>query len=141
MNYQMEGLNWLYYKWYTHKNAILADEMGLGKTIQIISFLATLVQDWNCFPFLVVVPNSTCANWRREVKQWAPQLRVVACFGSKEARDLTYRYELFARDSKELRCHIVVTSYDCAADDSARRFFKSIPWQALIVDEGASEER
>ncbi|KAH0300613.1 SNF2 family DNA-dependent chromodomain-containing ATPase, partial [Aureobasidium melanogenum] len=136
MKYQMEGLNWLYYKWYTHKNAILADEMGLGKTIQIISFLATLVQDWNCFPFLVVVPNSTCANWRREVKQWAPSLRVVAYFGSKEARDLTYRYELFARDSKELRCHIVVTSYDCAADDSARKFFKSIPWQALIVDEG-----
>ncbi|KAH0282417.1 hypothetical protein M436DRAFT_69712 [Aureobasidium namibiae CBS 147.97] len=136
MKYQMEGLNWLYYKWYTHKNAILADEMGLGKTIQIISFLATLVQDWNCFPFLVVVPNSTCANWRREVKQWAPGLRVVAYFGSKEARDLTYRYELFARDSKELRCHIVVTSYDCAADDSARKFFKSIPWQALIVDEG-----
>jgi chromodomain-helicase-DNA-binding protein 4 len=136
MEYQMEGLNWLYYKWYTHKNAILADEMGLGKTIQIISFLATLVQDWNCFPFLVVVPNSTCANWRREVKQWASQLRVVAYFGSKEARDLTYRYELFARDSKELRCHIVVTSYDCAADDSARKFFKSIPWQALIVDEG-----
>ncbi|KAG9758315.1 SNF2 family DNA-dependent chromodomain-containing ATPase, partial [Aureobasidium melanogenum] len=136
MKYQMEGLNWLYYKWYTHKNAILADEMGLGKTIQIISFLATLVQDWNCFPFLVVVPNSTCANWRREVKQWAPFLRVVAYFGSKEARDLTYRYELFARDSKELRCHIVVTSYDCAADDSARKFFKSIPWQALIVDEG-----
>ncbi|THX69487.1 hypothetical protein D6D04_10264 [Aureobasidium pullulans] len=136
MNYQMEGLNWLYYKWYTHKNAILADEMGLGKTIQIIAFLATLVQDWNCFPFLVVVPNSTCANWRREVKQWAPSLRVVAYFGSKEARDLTYRYELFARDSRELRCHIVVTSYDCAADDSARKFFKSIPWQALIVDEG-----
>jgi chromodomain-helicase-DNA-binding protein 4 len=136
MKYQMEGLNWLYYKWYTHKNAILADEMGLEKTIQIISFLATLVQDWNCFPFLVVVSNSTCANWRREVKQWAPQLRVVAYFGSKEARDLTYRYELFARNSKELRCHIVVTSYDCAADDSARKFFKSIPWQALIVDEG-----
>jgi chromodomain-helicase-DNA-binding protein 4 len=136
MKYQMEGLNWLYYKWYTHKNAILADEMGLEKTIQIISFLATLVQDWNCFPFLVVVSNSTCANWRREVKQWAPQLRVVAYFGSKEARDLTYRYELFARNSKELRCHIVVMSYDCAADDSARKFFKSIPWQALIVDEG-----
>ncbi|KAI5274345.1 hypothetical protein E4T47_02572 [Aureobasidium subglaciale] len=136
MKYQMEGLNWLYYKWYTHKNAILADEMGLGKTIQIISFLATLVSDWNCFPFLVVVPNSTCANWRREVKQWAPSLRVVAYFGSKEARDLTYRYELFARDSRELRCHIVVTSYDCAADDSARKFFRSIPWQALIVDEG-----
>lgn len=136
MKYQIDGLNWLYYKWYTQKNSILADEMGLGKTIQIISFLATLVQDWNCFPFLVVVPNSTCANWRREVKKWAPALRVVAYFGGKEARDQIMRYELFPHKSKELRCHIVVTSYECAADESARRFFRSIPWQALVVDEG-----
>lgn len=136
MKYQIEGLNWLYYKWYSQKNATLADEMGLGKTIQIIGFLATLVQDWNCFPFLVVVPNSTCANWRREIKQWAPSLRVVAFFGSKEARDLSTRYELFPRASKDLRCHIVVTSYDAVADDHCRRFFRSVPWQALIVDEG-----
>lgn len=136
MKYQLEGLNWLYYKWFSQSNCILADEMGLGKTIQIIGFLATLVQDWNCFPFLVVVPNSTCANWRREIKQWAPSLRVVAYFGSKESRDQAYRYELFPRNSKDLRCHIVVTSYDAAADDSCRRFFKSVPWQALIIDEG-----
>ena len=136
MKYQLEGLNWLYYKWYTQKNAVLADEMGLGKTIQIIGFLATLVQDWNCFPFLVVVPNSTCPNWRREIKQWAPSLRVVAYYGSKESRDLAYRYEMYPRGSKELRCHVVVTSYDAAQDDNCRKFFRSVPWQALIVDEG-----
>ncbi|KAK4991766.1 hypothetical protein LTR50_001583 [Elasticomyces elasticus] len=136
MKYQIEGLNWLYYKWYTQKNAMLADEMGLGKTIQIIAFLATLVSDWNCFPFLVIVPNSTCANWRREIKQWAPSLRVVAYFGSQAARDLAYRHELFPDGSKDLRCHIVVTSYDAAADDSCRKFFRSIMWQGLIVDEG-----
>jgi len=136
MKYQLEGVNWLYYKWFSQKNAILADEMGLGKTIQIIGFLATLVQDWNCFPFLVVVPNSTCPNWRREIKQWAPSLRVVAYYGSKEARDLAYRYELYPRGSKELRCHVVVTSYDAAQDDSCRKFFRSVPWQALVVDEG-----
>lgn len=136
MKYQVEGLNWLYYKWFTQKNAILADEMGLGKTIQIIGFLATLVQDWNCYPFLVVVPNSTCPNWRREIKRWAPSLRVVAYFGSKESRDLAYRYELFPEGSKDLRCHIVVTSYDAAADENCRKFFRSVNWQGLIVDEG-----
>ena len=136
MKYQIEGLNWLYYKWFTQKNAILADEMGLGKTIQIIGFLATLVQDWNCFPFLVVVPNSTCPNWRREIKRWAPGLRVVAYYGSKESRDLAYRYELFPEGSKDLRCHVVVTSYDAAADENCRKFFRSVPWQGLIVDEG-----
>ncbi|KAK5120681.1 hypothetical protein LTR85_006039 [Meristemomyces frigidus] len=136
MKYQIEGLNWLYYKWFTQKNAILADEMGLGKTIQIIGFLATLVQDHACWPFLVVVPNSTCPNWRREIKRWAPTLRVVAYYGSKESRDLAYRYELFPEGSKDLRCHVVVTSYDAAADENCRKFFRSVPWQGLIVDEG-----
>ena len=136
MKYQIEGLNWLYYKWFTQKNCILADEMGLGKTIQIIAFLATLVADWTCFPFLVVVPNSTCPNWRREIKRWAPTLRVVAYYGSRQSRDLAYKYELFPENSKELRCHIVVTSYDTASDDNSRRFFRSVNWQALIVDEG-----
>jgi chromodomain-helicase-DNA-binding protein 4 len=32
MQYQMEGVNWLYYKWYMGQSAILADEMGLGRT-------------------------------------------------------------------------------------------------------------
>jgi chromodomain-helicase-DNA-binding protein 4 len=136
MKYQVDGLNWLYYRWYQKKNAILADEMGLGKTIQIVSFLATLVQEHNCAPFLVVVPNSTCPNWRREIKRWAPSLRVVAYYGSAAARDAAYRYEMFPEGSKELKCHVVVTSYDAAADDNCRKFFKSVPWQGLIVDEG-----
>ncbi|KAJ9640988.1 hypothetical protein H2199_005656 [Coniosporium tulheliwenetii] len=136
MDYQLEGLNWLYYQWYSKKNGILADEMGLGKTIQIIAFLATMVSDQNCWPFLIVVPNSTVANWRREIKLWAPALRVVTYFGSAVARDLAYRYEMYPNKSKDLRCHVVVTSYDAAADDSCRKFFKGVPWQGLIVDEG-----
>lgn len=40
--YQLEGLNWLYFKWRQRENIILADEMGLGKTIQSIAFLASL---------------------------------------------------------------------------------------------------
>ncbi|KAI0578669.1 HepA Superfamily II DNA RNA helicase SNF2 family [Pyrenophora tritici-repentis] len=136
MKYQLEGLNWLYYKWYEQKNAILADEMGLGKTIQVIAFMATLIQEHNCFPFLIVVPNSTCANWRREIKQWAPSLRVVAYFGSAKAREMAYQYEMFPEKTKDLRCHVVVTSYDAAADDNCRKFFKSVSWAGLVVDEG-----
>lgn len=136
MKYQIEGVNWLYYRWYMKKNAILADEMGLGKTIQIIAMLSVLVKDHNCFPFLIVVPNSTCAAWRREIKRWAPSLRVVTYFGSSATRALAYRHELFPEGSKELRCHIVVTSYEAVTDENCRRFFRSVPWQALIVDEG-----
>ncbi|KAF2830729.1 hypothetical protein CC86DRAFT_343714 [Ophiobolus disseminans] len=136
MKYQIEGLNWLYYQWYSQKNGILADEMGLGKTIQVIAFMATMVQEHNCFPFLIVVPNSTAANWRREIKQWVPSLRVVAYFGSAQAREMAHKYEMYPEGAKELRCHIVVTSYEAAADDSCRRMFRSVSWAGLIVDEG-----
>lgn len=136
MKYQLEGLNWMYYQWHSQRNGILADEMGLGKTIQVIAFLAMMAHDHNCFPFLVVVPNSTCPNWRREIKQWAPSLRVVAYYGSAMARQMASDYELFPEKSKNLHCHVVVTSYEAVQDESSRRFFKSIPWQGLIVDEG-----
>ena len=41
--YQLEGLNWLLFNWYTRQNCILADEMGLGKTVQSIAFLMEVV--------------------------------------------------------------------------------------------------
>lgn len=135
MSYQLDGLNWLYYQWYRHQNAVLADEMGLGKTIQIIGFLATL-KEHSCWPFLIVVPNSTCPNWKREIKQWAPSLRVVTYYGSAEARKLSVKYELFPGGGKDLRCHVVVTSYDAAQDDNFGRAFRGIRWAGLIVDEG-----
>ena len=136
MDYQLEGINWLYYQWFSQRNAILADEMGLGKTIQIIGFLATLKERHGCWPFLVVVPNSTCPNWRREIKQWAPGLRVVTYYGSTEARKLASKYELFPNGPKDLRCHVVVTSYDAAQDGEFRNVFRGIRWAGLIVDEG-----
>lgn len=136
MDYQMDGLNWLYYQWHRRQNALLADEMGLGKTIQIIGFLATLKHVHGCWPFLIVVPNSTCPNWRRELKQWAPSLRVVTYFGSAEARKLALKHELFPGGGKDLRCHVVITSYDAAQDDEFRRVFRGVAWQGLVVDEG-----
>ena len=134
--HQMDGINWLLSRWHGKKNAILADEMGLGKTIQIVGFLTVLQQSYRCWPFLIVVPNSTCANWRREIKQWAPSLRVVMYFGSATARELALKYEMFPDQAKDLRCHIVVTSYDTAQDESCQRVFRRVAWAGLIVDEG-----
>ncbi|GAD95607.1 chromatin remodeling complex subunit (Chd3), putative [Paecilomyces variotii No. 5] len=136
MDYQKDGLNWLYYMWYKKQNAILADEMGLGKTIQIIGLFATLIQDHKCWPFLVVVPNSTCPNWRREIKTWAPSLRVVTYYGGSVARNLAYKYEMFPEGSSDLRSHIVITSYETLSDDKAFRTVSKIPWAGLVVDEG-----
>ncbi|PBP15428.1 SNF2 family domain-containing protein [Diplocarpon rosae] len=137
MPYQMEGLNWLLYNFHQKKNVILADEMGLGKTIQIIAFIASLAKDNpKCWPFLVVTPNSTCPNWRREIKKWAPSLRVVAYYGAKKARDMAMEYELYPDGCSDLRAHVVVTSYEAPVDDHSRSFFRRIKWAGMIVDEG-----
>lgn len=61
---------------------------------------------------------------------------MVAYYGSAAARVAAYQYELYPEGAKDLRAHIVVTSYDAAGDDSCRKFFKNVPWQGLIVDEG-----
>ncbi|KAL2835202.1 hypothetical protein BDW59DRAFT_137315 [Aspergillus cavernicola] len=136
MDYQRDGLNWLYYKWFKQQNAILADEMGLGKTIQVIGLLATLVQDHKCWPLLIVVPNSTCPNWRKELKTWVPSLRAVTYYGSALSRKLAQEHEMFIRGDPDLRCHVVITSYETMVDDSSRRVLSKIPWAGLIVDEG-----
>ncbi|KAK6355909.1 hypothetical protein TWF718_000288 [Orbilia javanica] len=137
-DYQIDGMNWLYYRWFKGMNAILADEMGLGKTIQIISFLEVLRQEHKVWPCLVVAPHSTVPNWVREIRTWAPGMRVVAFFGSAESLRLTKKYELFSNASgvsaRDLKCHIVVTSYQTIVDHSAA--LKSVPWQVLVVDEG-----
>lgn len=148
MQYQLEGLNWLYYQWYRQHNAILADEMGLGKTIQLIALIATLVQEHKCWPFLIVVPNSTCPNWRREIKKWVPSLRAVCYYGSSVARKLTQEYELFPKDPdadvdkkkraevKDIKAHIVIASYESIIDKGVQLSLSRVPWQGLIVDEG-----
>jgi chromodomain-helicase-DNA-binding protein 4 len=151
MQYQMEGLNWLYYQWFDNQNAILADEMGLGKTIQIIAFFSLLIQEHKCWPFLVVVPNSTCPNWRREIKTWNPSLRVVTYYGNAVSRKLTHDYELFPKDkdkdddkskskkrpeAKDIKAHIIVTSYESIVEEKTRQSLMRVPWQGLVVDEG-----
>ncbi|PHH62467.1 hypothetical protein CDD81_7114 [Ophiocordyceps australis] len=137
MGYQLEGMNWLLKNFHRGRNLVLADEMGLGKTIQVIGFITSLVQDSpKCWPFLIVVPNATCPNWRREFKQWAPDIRVVAYHGGREAQEMAYKYELFPHSSMEMKAHVVIMSYDSAQDPKTRLLFKSVRWTGLVVDEG-----
>ncbi|KAI0148688.1 PHD/FYVE-zinc-finger like domain-containing protein [Xylariaceae sp. FL1272] len=136
MEYQMEGVNFLLYNFHQRHNVILADEMGLGKTVQIVAFISALTHTQPCcWPFLVVVPNATCPNWRRELKNWAPDLRVVTYHGGKAAQDLAYKHELFPEGTKNgMKAHVVIMSYEAAAN--VRAEFHGVKWVGLIVDEG-----
>lgn len=42
MDFQLEGVTWLYFNWWKKKGCILADEMGLGKTVQVGLVRSTL---------------------------------------------------------------------------------------------------
>ncbi|KXX81803.1 Chromatin remodeling factor mit1 [Madurella mycetomatis] len=136
MQYQIDGLNWVLYNYRHERSVILADEMGLGKTIQVVALLSNFIQEQpRIWPFLIVVPNSTCPNWRREIKKWAPDLRVVAYYGGKVSQKLALEYELFPNGSQELKAHVVIMSYDSAKDNETRSRFSATKWAGLIVDE------
>ena len=53
---------------------LLADEMGLGKTIQAIGALRVLLRDGAPGPALIVVPAGLVLQWRRQLREWAPEL-------------------------------------------------------------------
>ena len=136
MEYQLEGVNWLYYMLYCKRNAILADEMGLGKTIQVIGLFATLIEKHTCWPFLVVVPNSTVPNWRREINKFAPEIQVATYFGTEFQRQMVKDQEMFTDGSNNLHCHVVIASYETMINYEARSVLAKVPWAGLVVDEG-----
>ncbi|KAG9001163.1 hypothetical protein FRB93_012245 [Tulasnella sp. JGI-2019a] len=135
--FQLEGVTWLYRGWHNKQTGILGDEMGLGKTVQMITFLGMLVQEF-IFPILVVVPNSTIANWMREFQRWAPHVRAVQYCGVAESRAVIRQYELYHKGSTNLKFHVLVATYESITNPKEFNmvFGRVKRWEALIVDEG-----
>ncbi|GAA5891901.1 hypothetical protein JCM5296_003266 [Sporobolomyces johnsonii] len=134
MDFQLEGVNFLFFHWWKREGCILADEMGLGKTCQIISFLSYLQQVQGARPFLVTVPNSLISNWMREFAKWAPNMRVVPYSGDADSRRIVEKYELFA-PTGTLKAHVVLATYE-ALEKNVSVFKKVKRWDCLVVDEG-----
>ncbi|KAG9052818.1 hypothetical protein FS842_009210 [Serendipita sp. 407] len=139
--FQVDGINWLSYQWWRKHPAILADEMGLGKTVQVITFLANLVEK-KIWPHLILVPNSTILNWMREFQTWAPQIRAVPYYGEAASRDIIRSHEIFHSEATSgqtrLKLHVLVTTYDTflSKQEWSTVFKAPSRWEVLIVDEG-----
>ncbi|VDP79496.1 unnamed protein product [Echinostoma caproni] len=139
-DYQLEGVNWLTYCWFHHRNCILADEMGLGKTVQSVTFLLELAKAGIHGPFLVIVPLSTVTNWQREFENWS-DFNVVIYHGSSTSRNMIQEYEIFykRRPSDSAVRHDVykfnalVTTFEVLMTDI--EFFGKIHWAAAVIDE------
>ncbi|PIA13244.1 hypothetical protein COEREDRAFT_67293, partial [Coemansia reversa NRRL 1564] len=143
-DYQLVGAQWLWQQWQAGTGAVLADEMGMGKTIQTIAFLqmayhSTLKADnRGVFPFLVVAPTTLVGNWAREFATWAPELVVAQLSGRAACRAEQLAHTIFRREHgrRDLKCHVVLTSYEAACNAEATTALASVRWQAMVVDEG-----
>ena len=125
--YQAKGVGWLSFLETWGLGACLADDMGLGKTIQLIGFLLNLKQQDNLIkPSLLVCPTSVINNWEREVKKFAPDLKILIHHGDKRSQGKT-----LAKQVKDKQ--LVVTSYSLVHRDL--KSLEAIDWQNVVLDE------
>jgi SNF2 family DNA or RNA helicase len=125
--YQERGAAWLAFLERWGLGACLADDMGLGKTIQFIAFLLHLKEQGALEkPTLLVCPTSVLGNWEREVKKFAPSLKVLQYHGDKRPKGKAFAEAVKNQD-------LVITSYSLIYRDI--KLFQGLSWQAIVLDE------
>lgn len=120
--YQEKGVEWLSNQERLiqgPKGGFLCDEMGLGKTIQII---ATILKNPKKHT-LIVVPKTIVTQWSKELKKFAPGLKVHVYDGPNRTRDV----EEFKNVDIVLCPYSVVTS--------KTSILGFIRWNRIVVDE------
>jgi SNF2 family DNA or RNA helicase len=125
--YQQRGVAWLAFLERWGLGACLADDMGLGKTVQFIAFLLHLKeQDALEKPTLLVCPTSVLGNWEREVKKFAPTLKVLQYHGDKRPKGKAFVEVANKHD-------LVITSYALIHRDL--KSLQGVAWQGIVLDE------
>ncbi|MBI4289309.1 MAG: DEAD/DEAH box helicase [Chloroflexi bacterium] len=122
--YQLDGIRFLV----SRDALLLADDMGLGKTIQGIAALRILIHQRYVESALLVAPVGLLSQWRKEIRAWAPELRISTVQGP--AAERAYQWSTPA--------HVYLTSYETLRED-----FTANPhspprrriWDVVILDE------
>lgn len=124
--FQQEGVQTLI----THPALLLADDMGLGKTIQAAAALDYLVDREPARRALNVAPAPLLAQWRSELRRWAPRVRVITVRGVPSDRALQWRananvflvgYETLLQDFTPNPHAPVAREWDIVVLDEAQR--------------------
>ena len=113
-SYQREGYFWMHQLYKHHFGGCLADDMGLGKTVQTISLLLKIKEELGqqnedylahanqlkLFDLhaqtntprnptsLIVMPVSLIHNWEREIRKFAPSLKVYKYTGTQRIKNI-----------------------------------------------------
>jgi non-specific serine/threonine protein kinase len=130
--YQEVGLKWLRFLSALGLGACLADDMGLGKTVQVLSLLLALKQEASTGkPSLLVLPASLLANWKAEMKRFAPT--IAAAFIHPSEMDKT-AIAAAAREPQALlaKTDVVLTTYGMLP---RQPWLLEPEWRLVILDE------
>ena len=130
-DYQAEGVAWLRFLTDNGFGALLADDMGLGKTIQAIAWIlgerGTGNGEWGTGrPVLIVAPLTLLSNWKHELSNFAPSLRVYVHHGDMRRAASGFHAECAKAD-------VVLTNYNLLTRECSA--FAEIAWGALVLDE------
>ncbi len=122
--YQIDGLTWLQNLRERGVGGVLADDMGLGKTLQTIAHLLTEKEGGRLErPALIIAPTSLVMNWDREIRKFAPSMKVFCFHGA----------DRHAHWAEAEGADIVVTSYPILCRDE--ELLASRPYHMVILDE------
>lgn len=119
--YQAQGVCWLMQAAAQGLGVCLADDMGLGKTVQAIAFLQT-----QSAPALVVAPLTVLPVWERELKRFAPHLRVLRHDGPDRVLQNGFEKRVSVSD-------VVLTAYGYLWRDYTT--LRRVKWSTLLLDE------
>lgn len=83
------------------KRCINADDMGLGKTIQTIA----AIKISNALPAIIICPSIAVDKWRKEFKEWTPEISTQKLSGNLADKSDVYilNYEQVSKYKKFLK--------------------------------------
>lgn len=75
----------------------------------------------------------TITNWENEFEQWCPSLKVTSIYGSDNVRQQIINTLL---NVEPFDWDVCLTTYETCKQQYSRKFFSSIRWHHIILDEG-----
>jgi SNF2 family DNA or RNA helicase/intein/homing endonuclease len=118
---------WVYDFEVSKHHNFVANNIICHNTIQFIAFLLHLKErDALENPTLLVCPTSVLGNWEREVKKFAPSIKILQYHGDKRPKGKTFLEVAKKHD-------LVITSYSLIHRDI--KLLESVPWQIIVLDE------
>jgi SNF2 family DNA or RNA helicase len=121
--FQTQGYAWMQGLYSIPLGGLLADEMGLGKTVQVIAFMAWLLERRHLCPSLVVAPVALVDNWENELVRFLPGVQLQKHMGLSRKR---HSDQLESVD-------VVLTTYETLSRDEL--MLGRVSWQLMVCDE------